>query len=147
MSESRRKKVLFAVLVVVVIFGALMKPWERPKRHIPNAASAAVPVAAARPETAQEFASIAPIKFVSEWPDDPFRINGIQRTSRSSTRKSHSDNMHLQGIMTVDGVTVSVINRQSYRIGASVNGWKIIGINVAGVRLQRAKETRQLRLR
>ncbi len=135
MSAKKRQRLMFAILIVSVLFGLLMKPWER--RNRPADASQADPASeqvaavSARP-------MLAEVAYVTEWPSrDPFsrpdEKSPVGTDPITDEVSLEGPSFALQGIMTVGGQMVCVIDGVSRNVGSQIAGWKVEKIEAQGV--------------
>jgi hypothetical protein len=135
MTEKKRQRIMFAVLIVSVIFGLVMKPWERRVRVIPPPDPSSV--------SGELIESVAPamtatIDAGAEWPDrnpflSPKPVRQIDAPTDEYFVPAGSPPLTLQGVYTVDGRMACVINGESCSIGARVQGWVVESIDEQGV--------------
>lgn len=136
MTDQKRKRMMFALLIGSVLFGLYMKPWERRIKTVTAIQSDAAP-AAVEVETAAFETQTASFELVADWPArDPFSRPG-EFTSQQSvvTTEEVSPGVPpfvVQGIMTVDGQMVCVVDGQVCRIGSQVSGWRVDRIDAQG---------------
>lgn len=153
MIERKRKKVVFGVFILIVLFGLYMKPWEARQRRIPQPSLAQSTGETILPahQTAQASAvgeDAAQIKFATRWPDDPFRQVAVGKTRQSIVQASEASggSWVLQGVMTINGERVCVIDGWTYVVGTTIDNWKIIHVGQSEVGLARGGETCNLTL-
>jgi len=143
MTQQKRRPLMFAILIVSVLFGLYMKPWERraekvstPDDSISSAvAKVSAPVA------------VADLQFVGEWPDrDPFTRDdehiGENETATDGFAPADDPSLVLQGIFTVDGRVACVIDGKTRAIGSEIAGWTLVKIDARGVWVSQGGERR-----
>ena len=151
MTVQKRQRLMFVVLIASVIFGLVMKPWDRPR---PNAdvpeQSPALTVEAPSAQAATPDVSMAAL--VSDWPErDPFRAPSVVVASVSTQTIESvslgSPTFVLQGIMGVGGNVACVIDGNSQYVGSVVSGWRIDKIESQGVWVSQGGERQYVPLR
>lgn len=135
MTEKKRQRIMFAVLIVSVIFGLFMKPWERRVSVIPSSDTSSM--------TGEMTASDAPAMTAAidagvDWPDrnpflSPEPIRPIDAPTDEDFALAESPPLTLQGVYTVDGQMACVINGESCSVGSHVQGWVVESIDEQGV--------------
>ena len=135
MTAQKRQKLMFAILIVSVLFGLVMKPWERRKPAVVVQQNGPVEIAVA---TAQEASALTEVVYVSEWPArDPFKQPDEKSTMVATMAVAEvslgTPSFALQGIMTVDGQLACVIDGMTRVVGAQVSGWRVEKIEAQGV--------------
>jgi len=143
---------VFGLFIVAVIFGLLMKPWER-RRPSRLVESAAQPQAEESRESAPATATDerATIRFAVAWPADPFgRRDAVApetETEPGIVERIDEPIPRLQGIMNVDGRRVCVIDRRTLTAGETIDGWRIETVGENEVVLTRGGRRLRLDLR
>ena len=135
MTDQKRQRLMLAMLVASVLFGLYMKPWER--RSKPN-----TPVQPAATMTDSAHTTFEPevstISYASAWPvRDPFtRSEEYVRQGSVTVAEDVSvgaPSFVVQGVMTVNGQIVCVIDGQTRAVGSHFSGWRVDKIDAQGV--------------
>ncbi|MBI5867491.1 MAG: hypothetical protein HZB43_04250 [candidate division Zixibacteria bacterium] len=152
MTDKKRKQVIFAILVLAVIWGIYNQPWkhygasralqERTEAASTAAATAPVMAAAATAQTAPSSAG-----FATEWTVDPFRSTSTTATPKlpDAPREAVAVPV-LQGIMTTGDKPVCVIGGNILKPGDRVGQWRVHTITSAKVELERVTDRRRVTL-
>jgi hypothetical protein len=157
MNERTRKRIVYTIFAGAVILGLIARPWERP--HDDPDAAAVNPVAAlVEPNTA----TLSPLppsvvgvtlerrELATTWPRDPFRDKDNRvdpaLAEVAAMPESAEPLLTLQGVMTVDGQRVCVINGRVGRVGTVIEGWRVQRIDESRVHLVRGQEAVDLDL-
>jgi hypothetical protein len=157
MDEKKRKWLVYASLVGAIIFALIMRPWEGRKRKPPEtvtltagAETMAQPLEIKASETNSTQATDSALPTLATgWPRDPFgETPEPARMAIASTGGTSTElfSWNLQGIMTVDGQPVCLLNGQTLKIGSFINGWELAHIADDGVRLRRGAQTQSVAL-
>ena len=152
MNEKTRKKVVYVIFVVAVLFGLYMKPWDR-RRGEGNAPTAASveplnvnPAAAGRDDSTQIRGGAV---FATEWPDDPFVHRGQAGPApvvpTSSDEPSWAP-FTLQGMMQLGGQAACVINGEILKAGDRISGWTVESVSATEAILRLGSERQRLRI-
>lgn len=135
MTAQKRQRLMFAILIVSVLFGLAMKPWERRRPAI------AVPQSET-PVVEESVVAVVPavvaVDYIEEWPArDPFKGASQRSVASAVATIEHvsfgTPSFALQGVMTVGAELVCVIDGASRAVGASVGGWRVEKIEAQGV--------------
>lgn len=136
MTVQKRQRLMFAMLIGSVLFALVMKPWERRRPAIaiqqPDVSEVEAPVAVAS-------AVLADIEFTSEWPArDPFKQpeekqQPVMNASVVEEVSFGAPTFALQGIMTIGGEMVCVIDGATCGVGSNASGWRVERIEAQGV--------------
>jgi hypothetical protein len=135
MTDKKRQRMMFVLLTASVLFGVYMKPWERRVRTVnpvqPQTTTTAALAEAAAPETQNA------ISLVSEWPTrDPFtrpeEFKSQHAVIFSASVSLDAPSFVVQGVMTVEGQMVCVIDGQVCHVGSQVSGWRVDRIDTQG---------------
>ncbi len=152
MTEKKRKQVIFAILVLAVIWGIYNQPWKhygaspalQEKTEAASTKAAAAPVMAAA-VSVQMVPSTA--SFATEWTVDPFRCAPTTTTSKSSDAPPEAVAVPvLQGIMTAGDKPVCVIGGNILKPGDKVGQWRVHAITADKVELERVTDRRHITL-
>lgn len=143
MSASRRRQLLFALLVGSVVFGLYMKPWERRRPTVTSVADGSAPVASSAATVAPS--TVPVLAAAVGWPTrDPFAQPGefpMRRDDRPKAAYRASlprPSVRLQGIVSVDGTRSCVIGGEVHCVGTTVQGWMIAEIAADGIWMSQA---------
>ena len=157
MNKQTRQRIVYGVFVAAVVLGLYMRPWQRPgqdatvtaNQSIASTATAAASGAESQIASAA-VATATPVVFAAEWPADPFRGSDDHHAAATPAADANIQPSKpawaLQGIMTVDGERVCVINGQTEKIGATIGGWRVDRIDNDAVWMARGSEKMQLNL-
>lgn len=136
MSDQKRQRVMFALLVGSVLFGFYMKPWERRARTV-NPIPTEAPTAATEVGTVAAETHTAAVVLATDWPSrDPFTRPGEFRSQNAADVTEAvsigAPSFVVQGVMTVDGQMVCVIDGHVCSVGSQVSGWRVDRIDAQG---------------
>ncbi len=138
MSESTRKKIIFGLLVVAIIWGynnLRPTPKNAPSRHKP--AATAEPNAGvdpvARPVAATPKLVNIEKKTQEPWGKDPFRVRGTTQHTQPPQKK---EKWQLSGILYNSESPVAIINDKPVRAGDLINSAKVLRIDRKSVILE-----------
>lgn len=135
MTDQKRQRLMFALLVGSVLFGLYMKPWERRSKPTTDEQTAAT-TPEISPATTEP--QVTAIIYASAWPArDPFtRSEEHARQGTVSVVEDVSVSAPpfvVQGVMTVNGQMVCVIDGQTRSVGSHFSGWRLDKIDAQGV--------------
>jgi hypothetical protein len=135
---------MFAILIVSVLFGLYMKPWERRAQKVSTTPDDSISSEAAKVSAP---VAVADLQFVGEWPDrDPFTRDdehiGENETATDGFVHTDEPSLVLQGTFTVDGRMACVIDGKTCVIGSEVAGWTLEKIDAQGVWVSQGGERR-----
>lgn len=136
MTDQKRQRMMLALLIGSVLFGLYMKPWERRARTVTPITSPGASTAVEVDAEAIDAQTVV-IDFVADWPArDPFtrpgELNSQHAVIVSEEVSLGAPSFVVQGVMTVDGQMVCVIEGQVCRVGSQVSGWRIEKIDAQG---------------
>ena len=137
MTETKRKRIVYAVFIVAVIWGLYNQPWKRPQRTIaadPVPAAATVASVTAEPS---DGAMLSGGTAVADWRIDPFRP--IERNDTPAYAAPVVDDHVmpvLKGTMVVGGRRLCVLDNRVYRTGQRAGDWKVVTIDQGKVMIQ-----------
>jgi len=136
MNEAKRKRIMYAVFILAMLWGLYMQPWKRSERHKPGS-TPTEPAAAAVQATvvAQPASDLAIRTATTEWTIDPFRRTGPVDAGDPEEPQAIRNAPVLQGTMTVRGAEVCVIDGQVCQTGDRAGSWKIVKIDNGEVTL------------
>ncbi|MEW5702598.1 MAG: hypothetical protein AB1792_10255 [Candidatus Zixiibacteriota bacterium] len=156
MNERTRKRIVYATFIGAVIFGLLMRPWERHRRSdvttTTESVAATMAPAVVPPDRAAIDTGIVLDRcaFAPTWPRDPFRgrvdLTGTSTSVIAVETRQAEPGLVLQGVMTVEGRRVCVINGRVGQVGSVIDGWRVLRIDETQVVLVRGQETLRLDL-
>ncbi|GAB4326659.1 MAG: hypothetical protein Kow0074_21480 [Candidatus Zixiibacteriota bacterium] len=138
-NERKRKRIVYAVFVLAVIWGLYNQPWKRPERNSAPVASTSSAEAAAQVAGAAGVATtmrVAQTGAAPDWSVNPFRP--ISTEEPDDVREPQRDDVappELQGTMTVGTRQLCVLDGRVYRIGDQVGTWNVSRINAGQVTL------------
>lgn len=153
MTEKRRKQVVFAVLVLAVVWGIYNQPWKRYRSprdshaEVESNAMEAGPAPVAAAVVAAAGTSASATLPVTEWTIDPFR-NAPAAVS-SNAPKAPVEVVPvpvLQGIMTAGGEPVCIIGGKILKQGDRIGQWRVRAITDDQVELEKIADGRRARL-
>src|SRR3972149_5793933 len=136
MSQSTRKRIVFAVFLVAAAWGLYSQPWTHIGASRPHQAGVNSPdtlgIRAAVVATAASVAERPTVgAMAKEWTVDPFRSKFPTKTPIVPNRAPETEPEPpplLQGMMTVGDEPVCVISGQVVRKGDRVGGWRVDAI-------------------
>lgn len=136
MSESTRKKVIGAVMVLAIIWGYYnLKPGSKPNTQIERPIAAAVQTAAPKPRSAEPPKLVNVEQKTQEaWGSDPFRV--VSSPRKSVERPHQARRWLLSGILYNEQSPTAIINKQQVKIGDTVDEARVLEINKKSVRLE-----------
>ena len=121
MTEKTRKKIVFAALIVAVIWGLYNFQWPQPPKTDPISPAAAP--AGARTTLPNTLApELVEEKTNTNWGSDPFRIPNGKSVSRQG------GNWIVTGILYNTAVPLAYINRTPMRIGDTIDNARLTDI-------------------
>ncbi|UCG62050.1 MAG: hypothetical protein JSV52_01795 [Candidatus Zixiibacteriota bacterium] len=137
MSESTRKKIIFGILIVAIIWG-YNNLKSTPKN--PAAKSGATPTVdtgtpvqeAPAVPTAPKLVNIEQ-KAREPWGKDPFRV---QHSARYSQRTPEKPKWQLSGILYNSQAPVAIINNKPVKAGDTINSARVLRIDRKSVMLE-----------
>lgn len=134
MLESRRKKVIYALLVAAIIYGLANIPggsdkWQTEELIDTSTPTEGVPSSLVTQTINIEYYSSLP------WGSDPF-YRVYSELENSPPRQQPVSRWTLNGVIINDRATVAVINKTIVRIGDNVNGARVIDIQKDKVTLE-----------
>jgi hypothetical protein len=137
MTEKKRKKIVYAVFVLAVLWGLYMQPWKSGQQPtIPDEQTAVSPAPTAM--TAVEAAIQRVVLDVpdADWTIDPFRpAHPDQPVPEPVTDDGPRGELVLQGTLVVEGARLCVINGHRLRDGDEIDGWRVLQIADGEVKL------------
>lgn len=136
MIEAKRKRIVYGVFLLAVLWGLYMQPWKRRARHRPEPAPAAsMDPAAPSATVTSPLADFASISSVADWTIDPFRPTAPVGADDPEGPPIAPNTPVLQGTMMVRGEEVCVIDGQVCKAGDRSGSWRIVQINNGEVTL------------
>jgi len=149
MNEKTRKRAIYAIFVLAILFGLYMKPWDRTRGmgEIPMAPSedqGSTGSAAASDSTQLTVAAA----FASEWPADPFAHRGQAASvaPAAAMPEPAMPEFTLQGMMQLGGQTACVINGVILKAGDQISGWTVESVSATDAVLRLGSERQRLRI-
>jgi len=129
MNEKTRKKIVFAVLIIAVIWGYFN--YERPEKPVVNPTPSKITRAAAdSPQKTTLAGDLIEEKNTAAWGSDPFRIkNGKQVTRQGG-------NWVVTGILYHEITPLAYINRTPVCVGDTIDNARVKKIEKNYVTLQ-----------
>jgi hypothetical protein len=151
MSETRRKKVLYVLLIGAIAFGVYN--FSQPRKHyVPGSmpqpeqeAAVTAPVVSAQPPV-----NIEAIKKAS-WGRDPFRWSSRpeprQVVSQNRSVRPSTSGWNLSAILFSTSMPLAVVNGKTVRVGDIVDQAKVVKIERKKVTLQYNGATIEIQVR
>ena len=131
MNEKKRKKIVYLILVVAVIWGVYNLPTKRGEKADVETPETAQPLNPTSPgESAGKMINIEQ-KVRTAWGADPFRVRRSVKTAPLSTPV-----WHLSGIVYNSQTQLAIINNRPVRAGDVVNNAKVVSIKAKTVTLE-----------
>ncbi len=129
MNEKTRKKIVFAALIIAVIWGYFN--YEHPEKPVANPTLLKVtPTATGSPHKTSLAGDLIEEKNAAAWGNDPFRIkNGKQVTRQGG-------NWVVTGILYHETTPLAYINRTPVRVGDTIDNARVQKIEKNYVTLQ-----------
>jgi len=140
MTEKKRKRIVYAIFVLAVIYGLFNLPFGRQKAEYIYQEDDGYDQneqAASATET-----KIAQVDIGGEWGNDPFARRAVQ----SSRPSGVSHNFRLTAISESNGEYGALINGKILSKGDTIEGWKLTAISRTGVTLSANGQTITLKL-
>ncbi len=136
MSESTRKKVIAAVMVLAILWGyQSLKPGAETKPESDRPVVAAVQAAAPKPRSAEPPKLVNIEQKVKEpWGNDPFRV--VHDARKVDKRPLRARLWQLSGILYNERAPAAVINKQQVRVGDTVDDARVLEIKKKSVTLE-----------
>ncbi|MBD3218354.1 MAG: hypothetical protein GF310_08760 [candidate division Zixibacteria bacterium] len=138
MTEKKRKKIVYGIFVIAVIWGIFNFPFGR--RQNDNVSPEDRPY----PEEGEiqkalvsGQGSISNPDFTADWGDDPF----AQKTAKPQPSSKGSTNLSLSAISKSGDDFWALINGKALTKGDQINGWKLIEIAKTSARLSKDGKT------
>lgn len=141
MTDQKRKRIVYAVFVVAVIWGLYNQPWNRADRkiaadYVPATAAASV-VPATATAANQNGVMPAPHLTVRDWRLDPFRT--FEKTDVApyvAPREIDHGMPVLKGTMVIGERRLCVLDDRVYRAGQQIRDWTVVKIGQGEVVIQ-----------
>lgn len=132
--ESTRKRIVYAILVLAIIYGAVnLGPRKRPI-GVPEASlptiEPAIPAAAEAP------LALAHDSSSSEWGRDPFVYGASIEASGEQLEEEKSSDLNLTAIAEANGTIMAVINGHPVGRGDIFDGWIVVEISKTSATVQ-----------
>lgn len=130
MTEAKRKRVIYAIFILAVIWGLYNQPWKGRKRSSETqpqteAVSETQPPTPV-PNVAVQTASALP---ETHWPINPFGPVTQQPLEETETvNEMLFGELVLQGTLTAHGKQVCVINGKVRNVGDDIGAWRVARI-------------------
>ncbi len=138
-SETKRKRIVYAIFIVAVLWGLYNEPWKRPSRDTGPVESTSPAEAQAQVAATMAPAPVQPPHTEAnapDWTSNPFRpmtSNGAEVVA-----KPDDDDRTppvLQGTMTVGARQLCVLDGRVHRVGDRVGTWTVSDIKAGHVTL------------
>lgn len=134
MQESRRKKIIYVLLVAAIIYGLANIPGGSDKMQTEELIDTPTPTAGVPPASATQTINIEYYSSLP-WGSDPF-YRVYSELENSTPRQQPVSRWTLNGVIINDRATVAVINKTIVRIGDNVNGARVVDIQKDKVTLE-----------
>ena len=147
MTERRRKVIVFAVLVVAVIWGIYNNPFSSGKE--PDASlSVDQPSVNATEMPAQGNEVVRSSRYgdLKDWKADPFRRDAAP-TSTPNVRVETGPYFNLSAISKSDRQSMAIINGRVIGEDGEIDGWAVMEIGAKSVVLSKGSDEIELKLR
>ena len=131
-NEKKRKRIVYAIFIVAVIWGVYNQPWKRPDRSGKGPDPAGIDASAAA-QAAAAAVNTSPVSAdwvaVDKWTVDPFRpISSRAQVVTEEEPEPSVMTPQLQGIMTVGSRVLCVLDGQVRRVGDQIGSWRVTAI-------------------
>jgi type II secretory pathway component PulC len=151
MSESLRKKIVFASLPLALLWAAFNYPSEKnhPQPSAPETVVSAESQVTATSIQAQVKAPVAidvEAKRREPWGSDPFRSSGNTGRTQADQSESHSLSWVLAGIIYNEQNPMAFVNRRMVGVGDQVGSATVTAIDRESVTLEYQGRTITLKL-
>ncbi len=146
MSESLRKKLVFGLLAVTVIWGIWNNPFQSDVATDPDiqpvdSSSAPIDTLAGRTEGPTEYVEYSAPE---SWAGDPFpRSRAREDVSFADAPEAA---LNLTAISASGGTYMAIINGSVVSVNSSIEGWNVTSISQKEVVLQKAGRKRTLKV-
>jgi hypothetical protein len=147
MTEGRRKAVVFAVLIVAVIWGIYNNPFSTNKK--PSAGSTVDQpsvYATERPVQSDQAVRSSRYADLKDWKADPFHRNAVPRSTPNGKVEA-GPYFHLSAISRSDRQSMAIINGRVVGEDGEIDGWAVAEIGDNSVVLSKGSEEIELKLR
>ncbi|MBD3298562.1 MAG: hypothetical protein GF341_07910 [candidate division Zixibacteria bacterium] len=139
MSEAKRKRIVYAIFIVAVIWGLYNQPWKRPSRDTGPVKSTSPAEAQAQVAASIAQAPMQRPRTVADapnWTSNPFRP--MNTNGAEAVAAPEDDDVALpmlQGTMTVGARQLCVLDGRVHRVGDQVGIWTVADIKAGYVTL------------
>jgi len=135
MTDATRKKVMFGVLGLAIIYGAANIKWSSQTASVPysNDLDTNSGMSIGQPKT-PAFVINIDSALATPWAGDPFRLAG--RSQPAATVDVEQPKWQLSGIVYIPGKAMAVINSRPVKEGDVINDAAVIKIDRDAVTLE-----------
>jgi hypothetical protein len=138
MTEKKRKKIVYGLFIIAVIWGIFNFPFGRSQNENVSSEDKPYPEEGEiQKALASSNAPMISLDLSDEWGDDPF----AQKTARPQPSAKESINLSLSAISKSGDDFWALINGKALTKGDNINGWKLIEINKTNARLSKDGKT------
>lgn len=138
-SEQKRKRIVYVIFVLAVIWGLYNQPWKRPERNAAPVESTTPAEATAQVATTTGTRAVVRTvddEAAPDWTVDPFRpIATEEAVVVNEPERHHITPPELQGTMTVGARQLCVLDGRVHRVGDQIGTWKVTRIDAGQVTL------------
>lgn len=131
MTEQRRKRVVYAIFAIAVIWGIFNFPHRKKVTELQIAPVTEATTAAALGAPAVVAASTPTI--LTEWGRDPF---ARPKTGKVNVQGTTAPTLSVGAVSVSDGKAMAIINGKMVSKGDNIEGWRVISISDNGVVLE-----------
>ncbi|UCE24321.1 MAG: hypothetical protein JSU74_13695 [Candidatus Zixiibacteriota bacterium] len=138
MSESTRKKIIAAVMVVVIIWGynnlkPSDGPTKKPVRTKETAVSVQPPAPPPQSPSAPKLVNVEQ-QAKEPWGADPFRVKS--RSGKKDGKARKKPRWQLSGILHNAQAPIAIINKRQVKTGQTINDAKVVKIDKRTVTIE-----------
>ena len=127
MNEATRKKIIYALLVVAIIYGLANIPGGANKSHTDTSIDNPAPAAQKMPASVKQSIDIAYYSSLP-WGSDPFCRFYAQADNNTGQTDAPAPQWTLNGVVINAKTTVAVINKNIVHVGDKVAGARVVDI-------------------
>lgn len=143
MSENTRKKMVYGVLVVAIIWGIINNPFaEQTPHQFANSTDSAQWLPEDSVAEPVEVAGVARSDSLLRWKHDPFI-----RPQKAKIVQAESFGLALSAISIANGKSMAMINGKIVGSGEIIDGWAVVDIQEQSVFLKKGSRNKELKLK
>lgn len=147
MTEGRRKAIVFAMLVVAVIWGVYNNPFSSDKKPDAGSTVDQPPINAAEVSVqGEQIDQSSRYADLEEWKADPFHRDAAPR-STPNVRVETGPYFHLSAISRSDRQSMAIINGRVMGEDGEIDGWVVKEIGDGSVVLNKGPDEIELKLK